>query len=61
MWAKYEALAEGARLSEAIAEARAAFAIDGVFTPDWTRSLAEASEVILLARVAGGWRTVPEH
>jgi sulfur-carrier protein len=38
----------------AIAEARAAFAIDGVYTPDWTRSLADAAEVILLPRVAGG-------
>jgi sulfur-carrier protein len=37
-----------------IAEARAAFAIDGVFTPDWTRSTADAAEVILLPRVAGG-------
>jgi molybdopterin synthase sulfur carrier subunit len=36
------------------AEIRAAFAIDGVYTPDWTRSLAEASEVILLPRVSGG-------
>jgi hypothetical protein len=36
------------------AEARAAFAIDGVFTPDWTRSTAEAAEVILLPRVSGG-------
>lgn len=37
-----------------IAELRAAFAIDGVFTPDWTRSTAEAAEVILLPRVSGG-------
>ena len=37
-----------------IAEARAAFAIDGVFTPDWTRSTIEAAEVILLPRVSGG-------
>ena len=38
----------------AIAEARAAFAIDGVFTPDWSTPLAEALEVILLPRVGGG-------
>ena len=37
-----------------IAEARAAFAVDGVFTPDWTSPLAGASEVILLQRVSGG-------
>jgi hypothetical protein len=36
------------------AEIRAAFAIDGVFTPDWTRSTAAAREVILLPRVSGG-------
>ena len=36
------------------AEARAAFAVDGVFAPDWTRSLAGAEEVVLLQRVAGG-------
>lgn len=37
-----------------IAQARAAFAIDGVFTPNWSSSLAGAAEVILLPRVAGG-------
>lgn len=37
-----------------IADARAAFAVNGVYTPDWTGSLAEAAEVILLPRVAGG-------
>lgn len=37
-----------------IAEARAAFAVDGVFTHDWTRSLAGVVEVVLLQRVAGG-------
>lgn len=37
-----------------IAEIRAAFAIDGVYTPDWTRSTADAAEVILLPRVSGG-------
>ena len=36
------------------AHVRAAFAIDGVYTPDWSRSLTEASEVVLLPRVAGG-------
>lgn len=39
---------------EEAAEARAAFAVDGVFTPDWTRSTADAAEVILLPRVSGG-------
>lgn len=48
---KLGALAPG---FEDIAEARAAFAIDGVFTPDWTRSTADAAEVILLPRVSGG-------
>lgn len=37
-----------------VAEARVAFAIDGAFTPDWTRSLAGVSEVIVLQRVSGG-------
>ena len=37
-----------------IAEARAAFAVDGVFTPDWTRSLDGVAEVVVLQRVAGG-------
>ena len=39
----------------AIAESRAAFAIDGVFTNDWSALLADAREVILLPRVGGGW------
>jgi molybdopterin synthase sulfur carrier subunit len=38
----------------AIAEVRAAFAIDGVFAPNWSSSIAGAKEVILLPRVAGG-------
>ncbi|MEO6091607.1 MAG: MoaD/ThiS family protein [Novosphingobium sp.] len=37
-----------------IAEARAAFAIDGVFAPDWSLPLADACEVIVLPRVGGG-------
>jgi molybdopterin synthase sulfur carrier subunit len=37
-----------------IAPIRAAFAIDGVFTADWSLPLAGASEVILLPRVGGG-------
>jgi molybdopterin synthase sulfur carrier subunit len=37
-----------------IAPIRAAFAIDGVFTPDWSSPLAGAREVILLPRVGGG-------
>ena len=36
------------------APARAAFAIDGVFTSDWTTSLAGAAEVVVLPRVGGG-------
>ena len=36
------------------ADVRAAFAIDGVVTADWSASLADANEVILLPRVAGG-------
>jgi molybdopterin synthase sulfur carrier subunit len=37
-----------------VAEVRAAFAIDGVFTADWSAPLAGAAEVILLPRVGGG-------
>jgi molybdopterin synthase sulfur carrier subunit len=37
-----------------VAGIRAAFAIDGVFTTDWSSPLAGASEVILLPRVGGG-------
>jgi len=37
-----------------IAEVRAAFAIDGVFTTDWSSPLAGATEVILLPRIGGG-------
>ena len=37
-----------------IAEVRAAFAIDGVFAPNWSSPLAGAAEVILLPRVSGG-------
>jgi sulfur-carrier protein len=37
-----------------IAGIRAAFAIDGVFTADWSSPLAGVSEVILLPRVGGG-------
>lgn len=36
------------------ADARAAFAIDGVIASDWSSSLSGAGEVILLSRVAGG-------
>lgn len=36
------------------APVRAAFAIDGVFTSDWTSSLAGAAEVVVLPRVGGG-------
>jgi molybdopterin converting factor small subunit len=54
LFALVERLGREAPGFAAIAEARAAFAIDGVYTPDWTRSLAKAAEVILLPRVAGG-------
>jgi len=37
-----------------VAEARASFAIDGVLTPNWSSSLVEAGEVILLPRISGG-------
>jgi molybdopterin synthase sulfur carrier subunit len=37
-----------------IAGVRAQFAIDGVVVPDWSTSLAGASEVIVLPRVGGG-------
>jgi molybdopterin synthase sulfur carrier subunit len=37
-----------------IAGIRAAFAIDGVLTTDWSSPLAGASEVILLPRIGGG-------
>lgn len=36
------------------ADMAATFAIDGVVAPDWSASLADASEVILLPRVSGG-------
>ena len=37
-----------------VADSRAAFAIDGVYTPIWSSPLAGVNEVILLPRVAGG-------
>lgn len=37
-----------------VAEVRAAFAVDGTYTADWSMSLADADEVILLPRVGGG-------
>lgn len=37
-----------------VADVRAALAIDGVVVPDWSTSLAGASEVIVLPRVGGG-------
>ena len=48
---KIDALAPGFADS---AHARATFAIDGVVVPDWSASIAQASEVILLPRVSGG-------
>ncbi len=37
-----------------IAPVRAAFAVDGTVSADWSRSLAGASEVFLLPRIGGG-------
>ena len=37
-----------------IAQARVAFAVDGVFTPNWSNALAGAAEVVMLPRIAGG-------
>ena len=37
-----------------LADLRVSFAVDGVVQPDWSASLAGASEVIVLSRVAGG-------
>lgn len=36
------------------ADMRATFAVDGVVQPDWSVSLADAGEVIVLPRVSGG-------
>lgn len=38
----------------AIAQPRVHLAVDGVLETDWTRPLADASEVIVLPRVGGG-------
>ena len=37
-----------------IADARVGLAIDGVVTADWSASLANAQEIIVLPRVGGG-------
>ena len=37
-----------------LADVRVSFAIDGVIEPDWSASLAEVSEVVVLAKIAGG-------
>lgn len=37
-----------------LADVRASFAVDGVVQPDWSTPLAQAGEVIVLPRVAGG-------
>ena len=36
------------------AEVRAAFAVDGAMTPDWSTALGTGSEVLVIARIAGG-------
>ncbi|GGB87417.1 hypothetical protein GCM10011494_02210 [Novosphingobium endophyticum] len=48
---KLDALAPG---FAAIAQPRVHLAVDGVLETDWTRPLADASEVIVLPRVGGG-------
>lgn len=37
-----------------LADLRVSFAVDGVIEPDWSASLANASEVVVLAKIAGG-------
>ncbi|RYE42122.1 MAG: hypothetical protein EOP21_08400 [Hyphomicrobiales bacterium] len=37
-----------------LADLRVSFAVDGVIEPDWSASLASASEVVVLAKIAGG-------
>lgn len=37
-----------------LADVRAAFAVDGVVQPDWSTPLADAKEIVVLQRVAGG-------
>ena len=37
-----------------LADLRVSFAIDGVVEPDWSASLADVSEVVVLAKIAGG-------
>ena len=37
-----------------LADVRAAFAVDGEVQPDWSVSLESATEVIVMAKVAGG-------
>jgi molybdopterin synthase sulfur carrier subunit len=49
--AKLDALTPG---FAAIAQPRVHLAVDGVLETDWTRSLAQATEVIVLPRVGGG-------
>ncbi len=49
--ARLDALAPG---FAAIAQPRVHLAVDGVLETDWTRPLAQASEVIVLPRVGGG-------
>lgn len=48
---KLDALAPG---FAAIAQPRVHLAVDGVLETDWTRSLSDAGEVIVLPRVGGG-------
>ena len=38
----------------AFCEVRVSFAVDGVFTQDWSVPLTPASEVLLIPRIAGG-------
>jgi sulfur-carrier protein len=37
-----------------LADVRAAFAVDGVVQPDWSVPLADAKEVVVVQKIAGG-------
>jgi hypothetical protein len=37
-----------------LADVRAAFAVDGVVEPDWSVSLGDAREIVVMQKVAGG-------
>ncbi len=37
-----------------LADMRVSFAVDGVVEADWSASIADANEVVVLAKIAGG-------